>query len=614
MERLKKTYIKTHWGSLILSAVLTVCIIAIASALNTTSESLPYPRAYAQSGVCTQSFQAVATPLTDLGANEYYRRSTTNPPTYTATGLIGGLYADGLNTRPAAHDAAGSALAEQIQPLDNLGNPNTNGKIGMTSIGMSNTNYEFGTFITSANADVQKNPQLVLVNGAEGGGTIDRWLDPTVGPTYWNQLDNKIISAGLTNNQIQVIWLKITTLTKGPFPTNIQLFQTELEELSRQLKTRFPNLKITYLSSRTRSYLIAGAATAEPTAYDNAFAIRGMILKQISGDMSLNYNPNLGAAPVSYMAWGPYLWIDGTNPRLDGRTWPATNLASDCIHPSTAGNQAVTDMLMQFFKSDSTSTPWFLAPNITTTPTPSFSPTPPVGTTSPTMTPTHTPTPTATRTPTPSTAPTNTPPAGGEQLTHWNFDTNSVNPSTGSCSGCVNSGATWSPNGKLNSAFEFDGVNDTINLGTFPYFNSSSIFSLTMWVRPNFSQTETTPHYLLSTTNGPQLFYLSNINDWRFSVRTSTGTHRVDSQNLTWTSGTWHHVAITYDGSQLKFYWDGALNSSQTASGTVSVASGSTYLGAATINSNYFPGTIDEIRVYGNRTLSPQDVQALAAE
>src|SRR5690606_32703829 len=97
---------------------------------------------------------------------------------------------------------------------------------------------------------------------------------------------------------------------------------------------------------------------------------RWMIERQINGDPGLNYNPQIGPAPVSYMSWGPYLWIDGENSRSDGRTWPVSNLRSDCVHPSEAGNQAVAEMLLEFFKTDITATPWFLESGVPVSPTP----------------------------------------------------------------------------------------------------------------------------------------------------------------------------------------------------------------------------------------------------
>src|SRR5262249_44657591 len=49
-------------------------------------------------------------PLPELGAGEYQ-------------GFKGGLYPDGKNERPAAHEAAGVALARQVRPLGADGKP-----------------------------------------------------------------------------------------------------------------------------------------------------------------------------------------------------------------------------------------------------------------------------------------------------------------------------------------------------------------------------------------------------------------------------------------------------------------------------------------------------------
>src|SRR5262249_28658268 len=65
-------------------------------------------------------------PLTELGTGDYQ-------------GHKGGLYLDGKNERPAAHEAAGLALAKQVQPLTADGKPNADGKIVLLSVGMSNT-------------------------------------------------------------------------------------------------------------------------------------------------------------------------------------------------------------------------------------------------------------------------------------------------------------------------------------------------------------------------------------------------------------------------------------------------------------------------------------------
>ena len=371
--------------------LVSICLVA----------SLVFTRPVSAQIAC--EFFPVSPALTDLGSNQYSRLVSTNPLTYQPTGVIGGLYPGGSNQRPPAHEAAGVALAQQILPRDANGSPNPSGKIGMTSIGMSNTEMEFGSFLQLAHGDPQINSHLVLVNGAAGGGVIERWVDPA-NPFYaqtWSQLETKIAAAGLTDAQMQVAWVKVTQQSYQPnFPQDMQTFQAELETLARLLKSRFPNLKINYFSSRTRSFSYFRGLSPETSAFENGFAVRWMIEKQINGDPSLNFDPSRGAVRAAYLSWGPYLWIDGYNPRSDGRTWPLTNVDPvDCTHPTSAGQQAVAAMLMEFYKGDTTTIPWFLNPGVPT-PTRSPAPTSPSPSFTPTRTLTITPTPTRTLIPT----------------------------------------------------------------------------------------------------------------------------------------------------------------------------------------------------------------------
>jgi hypothetical protein len=93
--------------------------------------------------------------------------------------------------------------------------------------------------------------------------------------------------------------------------------------------------------------------------------------KQINGDPSLNYDPGRGQVVAPWLAWGPYLWIDGLNPRSDGMIWTSAALEKDSVHPSLSGRQKVVDQLNAFLKIDETARTWFLA---NPTPLPHFLP------------------------------------------------------------------------------------------------------------------------------------------------------------------------------------------------------------------------------------------------
>jgi hypothetical protein len=314
-----------------------------------------YPRASAaaQSGICTAEFQSVAIPLTELGAHTYTRMDG------QITAFTGGLYPSGENTPPRAHMQAALSLAREIVPRAGDGQVDLNsGKIGLVSVGMSNTNYEFDAFQKLAGGEETINPQLVLVNGALGGQTADKWVDPNA--IAWQELHNTLERYGLTDQQVQVAWVKETLTRGGDFPAKTQDLQSDLAVIVTNLKTAFPQLKIVYLSSRIYSYTYERGLSPEPLAYETGFAVKWLIEDQINADPDLNYDPARGVVKAPLLLWGPYLWANGTQPRADGLTWLPQDLTNDCTHPAETGTAKVAAMLWNFFSTDQTTKSWFL--------------------------------------------------------------------------------------------------------------------------------------------------------------------------------------------------------------------------------------------------------------
>ncbi len=356
---------------------------------------------YAQDNICQMAHQDVSRPLTDLGSDVYIRMDGQN------TGETGGLYPEGANVRPPAHEAAGLAQAAQIMPLDVEGNPDpTNGKIVLISIGMSNASSEFNNFISLANDDPDLNPQVMIVNGAQGGRVSDWWIEADA--ETWTELNGRLNRYKVSPDQVQIAWVKQTQTRWGDFPEKALALQSDLEAISRNLKINYPNIKIVYFSSRTRSYTYWRGLSPEPIAFETGFAVKWLIEKQINGDPALNFDPAQREVVAPYLSWGPYLWADGINPREDGLTWLAEDMRDDCTHPSQSGNIKVAEMLLTFFKNDSTSQSWFLREGLA--PAPVDIPA--------TLAPTETPTPTLTAPPpeTPLPDPTSTLPPPTEAI------------------------------------------------------------------------------------------------------------------------------------------------------------------------------------------------------
>lgn len=283
----------------------------------------------------------------------------------TYEGEPGGLYPNGSNVNP--QQAAGVSIAQQIMPLDSNGTPDpTNGIIGLIAIGESATEQPFYKFMPAANADPAKSPKVAIVNGAMGGETANELTMPN--SSYINTIVNYVLPfASVTPQQVEVAWVDAIDSDLSGFPGDAQTLQAQLESLMQILKTTFPNLVLAYMGSLNYTGYSQGVSTInpEPGSYETAFAAKWAIQDQIDGNANLNYNPANGPVLAPWMGWGDYYWANGLTPRSDGTYWSCQDLKSDGVHPSdTSGQLKIAEGLLSFLKSDTTATPWFVAPGL----------------------------------------------------------------------------------------------------------------------------------------------------------------------------------------------------------------------------------------------------------
>ncbi|MGA2413933.1 MAG: choice-of-anchor D domain-containing protein [Candidatus Sulfotelmatobacter sp.] len=292
-------------------------------------------------------------PITELGTGTYL-------------GVEGGLYPNGSNIMPASHDSAGLALANAIQPLDANGSPDPNGKYGLLSLGLSVTFENYFYFQQAGLADTSLNSHLVLVNGANPNLTAARYANPA-DPIWTTEMDFFLPNAGVTANQIVAAWVMVIDgYPTGTFPNDMVALQGQYESIANNLHNKFPNLTMAFFSSRDYSGYSNGRVQPddpEPYAYETAFAVRGMIEDQLNGNSNLNYNPNNGPVMAPWLSWADYDWANGMIPRSDGLVWTCQDFLNDGTHNSLpVGREKDANMLMNFFKTDDATTPWFLAP------------------------------------------------------------------------------------------------------------------------------------------------------------------------------------------------------------------------------------------------------------
>jgi hypothetical protein len=329
----------------------------------------------------------------------------------TYKGFQGGLYENSSDSVPADHAAMGNTLGNQMQPLDANGNPSPGGLVGFISIGMSNAFQESNAFKNDITGNPQTHSDMLFVTAAQPDVTACYWAQahgtPACGPSpsqgKWcnPSLDNPydiardcfLTPAGLSEAQVQAVWLKeadkdpglngLRTLCDATQPgcvndsgTDAITLEALLGDVLRAARVRYPNLKQVFLASRTFGGYAKITLNPEPYAYESGFAVKWLIQAQINqirgqgidpvaGDLSYGNGTN-GVAP--WVAWGAYIWTNGPIPRSDGLVWcngqpnapcnGSKDVESDGTHPGPDGEQKVSKLLQGFF-FNSSFTPWF---------------------------------------------------------------------------------------------------------------------------------------------------------------------------------------------------------------------------------------------------------------
>jgi hypothetical protein len=342
----------------------TLAVLASAAALFSCAPPPPPPPP-PKPVVVGPPTDTVKIPLTDL-------------PSYFK--IRGGLYPNGVNQPPPDHDSAARSRRNRIRALDVNGDESPFGKYVLISIGMSNTTQEWcsqtsgppcaaWTFMGRAVADPAVNRySLVIVNGAADGQEAPAWTSPA-SPNYDRIKTARLAPLGLSENQVEAAWVMLAdgkpTTSLPADSAGAYIFLSNLGQVLRALRIRYPNLEIVFLSSRTYGGYAATDLKPEPYAYEEGFSVKWAIESQINEMRGLSASPRAGslnyakkAAPL--IVWGPYLWADGTTPRSDGFVWNRADFEEDGTHLSQSGESKVAGMLLEFFKTSLYARCWFV--------------------------------------------------------------------------------------------------------------------------------------------------------------------------------------------------------------------------------------------------------------
>jgi hypothetical protein len=166
--------------------------------------------------------------------------------------------------------------------------------------------------------------------------------------------------------------------------------------------------------------------------------------------------------------------------------------------------------------------------------------------------------------------------------------------------------------GRFGNALSFDGVNDWVTVPDSNSLDLSSAMTMDAWVRPT---ARTGWHTLLLKEAGGQMAYEMYANDAAVSrpaayFTTPGGAIRGVTGTAALPLNAWSHVAVSYDGNNMRFYVNGALVRTQARTGAILTSNGVLHIGGNEVwGGEFFAGLIDEVRIY-SRALTPTEIQA----
>ena len=142
-------------------------------------------------------------------------------------------------------------------------------------------------------------------------------------------------------------------------------------------------------------------------------------------------------------------------------------------------------------------------------------------------------------------------------------------------------------------ALDLDGVAAHVEVADAAPLRLTKQFTLEAWIRP----ASVTSHRHIVGKNYYELSVDPYPGGWTASIEVRSGGKWYTASTGPLAFGNWHHVAGTYDGTELRVYVDGELGGRTRVSGPVDTSSRPLHIGSADGAGDIFHGAIDEARI-----------------
>ena len=191
---------------------------------------------------------------------------------------------------------------------------------------------------------------------------------------------------------------------------------------------------------------------------------------------------------------------------------------------------------------------------------------------------------------------------------HLNEQTGTLFDSTANNNDGTNDNATFDSSAKIDGAYDFDGIDNNIDVGTFDIIGEG--LTISVWFNADsFSENTicTSGLRLVSKATGPDsanhywmIAPADCGNMYRYRLKTeNTGVSNLIVSTGGLSTDTWYNVVASYDGSHMRVYHDGTELGSKTQTGEISTDGNvSVWIGSNPPDDyRTFDGVIDEVQI-----------------
>jgi tetratricopeptide (TPR) repeat protein len=196
----------------------------------------------------------------------------------------------------------------------------------------------------------------------------------------------------------------------------------------------------------------------------------------------------------------------------------------------------------------------------------------------------------------------------------WKLDetegTTAADSSGNNHNGTLVGGAKWAQ-GKIGGAVELDGKSGFVQIADKSAFNIAGQVTVACWANIRSVPAE----YMAIVTKGDNSWRLSTAQQQRkFHCSVNNYNNIVLDGSTEVAANEWHHVAVVYNGDEVRIYVDGRLDAAKPWKDGIAVNDFDVLIGEnAEQKGRFFDGLIDDVRIY-NYALGESDIMALYNE